>query len=251
MPTLRDIFRHPVKSLGEEALGSVALTAVRPLPWDRAWAILHGGSAREPATGSWRSRQNFVVQAMVAELARVVVAFDADTRRLSLAHPVAGHAEIEDPDSEAGARALTRWIAPLASATQPGPYRVARARDGALTDEPDGHVLICSTASRAALEEMAGQPLAPIRFRANLWLDGLDPWEELGWIGGEIAVGEARLRIIRRCERCNATAASPETGARDVQVPALLRRRLGHMDFGVYAQVTTGGVVRTGDPVRR
>jgi uncharacterized protein YcbX len=68
--------------------------------------------------------------------------------------------------------------------------------------------------------------------------------------GREIAVGTARLRIVSRCERCQATTANPATGESDVPVPALLRRHFGHMDFGVNAQVIEGGTVRRGDPAR-
>ncbi len=53
-----------------------------------------------------------------------------------------------------------------------------------------------------------------------------------------------------RCVRCNATTANPATGKRDVQVPALLKQRFGHVDFGIYAQVVRGGTVRRGDAAR-
>ena len=42
----------------------------------------------------------------------------------------------------------------------------------------------------------------------------------------------------------------PVSGARDVQVPALLHQHLGHKDFGIYAQVVKGGPVRLGDEAR-
>ena len=97
---------------------------------------------------------------------------------------------------------------------------------------------------------MAGQSLEPIRFRMNLWLDGLPPWSEFDLIDREIEIGETRMKIIGRCERCNATTANPATGMRDAQIPALLRQRFGHMDFGIYAQVIRGGTIRVGDTAR-
>ena len=42
--------------------------------------------------------------------------------------------------------------------------------------------------------------------------------------------------------------ANPETGRRDVDTLAALRT-WGHQDFGVYAAITGGGTIRTGDPV--
>ena len=98
--------------------------------------------------------------------------------------------------------------------------------------------------------QLAGRDLEHIRFRMNLWLEGLGPWEELDLVGREIEIGEARVKVIERDKRCNATAASPVTGARDVPVTELLQQHLGHMDFGVYAQVTRNGTVRPGDEAR-
>ncbi len=36
-----EIWRHPIKSHGREALNTVAVTAGQTLPLDRAWAVAH------------------------------------------------------------------------------------------------------------------------------------------------------------------------------------------------------------------
>ena len=92
--------------------------------------------------------------------------------------------------------------------------------------------------------------LQHIRFRMNLWIDGFPPYAELDWVGHEIEIGEARLKITARDKRCAATTANPATGKCDVDLPKLLHSEFGHMDFGVYAQVVRTGPVRLGDAVR-
>jgi len=246
--TVAALYRHPVKSLGEEALEAVELAAGCHMPWDRVWAVAHGQSAWDPQAPAWVEARNFVTQTHVPELARIGVAWDPATHRLTLTHPDRPEISL-DPDSEVGAARLTDWIAPLAGPVRPGPYRLVRLGHGALTDLPDSHVSIKSLASLRALEQEAGTPLAHIRFRGNLWIEGLAPWQEFDLIGREIAVGGARLAVFEECERCNATAASPATGTRDLALPAILRRRWGHADFGVYARVVGGGRVALGDPV--
>lgn len=247
--TVAHIYRHPVKSLGEEALDTVALESGRHVPWDRVWALVHRASGFDPARAEWKSSRDFVIQSLVPELARIRCAFEEASGLLRLDHPARPPLTVR-PGSDDGAAALSDWIVPLIGERLDGPFRLTRLPGQPLTDFPNTHLLICSTASLAALEEMAGQRLEHIRFRANLWLDGLDAWQEFALNDREIAIGEVRLRVIERCTRCNATAASPATGERDVPVPALLRRGLGHMDFGVYAQVAEGGRIATGDPVR-
>lgn len=248
--TLAEIYRHPVKSLGEEALDAVELAPGRPLPWDRVWAIGHARTGWAPGRSPWETSGNWVDQTNCPRLAQIAVRFDEGTGRLVLSHPDRPVLTVSpgDPADEA---ALIAWVAPLAEGTvRAGPYHFCRSDAVQFTDFEDTHVSIASVSSRRALSEIAGRELAPIRFRMNLWLDGLDPWEDLELVGREIEVGKARLRIIRRDVRCNATAASPETGERDVPVPALLKRSFGHMDFGIYAQVVRGGTVRRGDAAR-
>jgi len=241
------IYRHPVKSLGEEAVAAVMLEAGRHMPWDRVWAIAHGGTAFDWEARSWAKARSFVTQTFVPTLARIEVAFDEAAGLLRLTHPDRPMLEIA-PETEAGAAALTEWIAPIAAPRQ-GPFRLARCAEGALTDFPDTHIAINSVASLRALEEAAGASLARIRFRGNIWVEGLAPWQEFEWLGCEITLGEARLEVFDRVIRCNATAANPETGRRDLAVTDILNDRWGHQDFGVYARVIGGGRVAVGDPI--
>ena len=247
--SLAEIYRHPVKSLGEEALEGVRLEAGQPLPWDRIWAIAHGATDWDASAPQWAVPGNFVNQTHVPALAQIAMRFDEASGTLSLRHPDRPDLEIV-PGTAEGDAALTGWVAPLAEPTRPGPYRICQAPNAAFTDFEDTHVSIATLPSRRALESLVGQPLQPIRFRMNLWLDGPELWSELDWVGRELEIGEARLRIVGRDERCNATNANPATGARDTQIPALLRKTFGHMDFGIYAQVTRGGMMRRGDPAQ-
>ena len=130
------------------------------------------------------------------------------------------------------------------------PYRICEAPGIAFTDFEETHLSIGSVRSRSLLEQITGQNLDPIRFRMNLWLDDMDPWSELDLVGRDLEIGAVRLRVIARCQRCNATNASPDTGERNTEIPALLRSRYGHMDFGIYAQVISGGELQLGDYAR-
>ena len=57
MPRVTDIFRHPLKSHGREALKEVTLSQGAAMPWDRRWAVAHEASK---ADGSgWASCANF------------------------------------------------------------------------------------------------------------------------------------------------------------------------------------------------
>lgn len=245
---LAHIFRHPVKSLGQDALDAVDLAKGKALPFDRRWAIAHGNA---DSIRGWARARNFVNQAFVPRLAQIEAQFSPRNHLLQLSHPDLDDLSIQ-PGSAEGDDLLAEWIEPLVEGTvREGPFLVYDLlSDGAYTDIEDAHISIASESSRRALSEHAGQDLEHIRFRMNLWFDGLPPYVELDWVGHEIEIGEARLKIIDRDARCSATTASPITGKVDIDVPKLLHTQFGHTDFGVYAQVVKSGPVRLGDTVR-
>jgi hypothetical protein len=94
-----------------------------------------------------------------------------------------------------------------------------------------------------------GKDLDPLRFRANLYLEGLAPWREFDWVGRKLAVGAATLSVFKRTQRCDATNVDPATGERDTAIPSVLQRTWGHADCGIYARVAMGGKISAGDAI--
>ena len=92
-----------------------------------------------------------------------------------------------------------------------------------------------------------GVRVDPLRFRANVYFDGASAWSEHDWIGAEITVGDARLRMISPITRCAATQVNPTTAKRDLDIVAALGRTFGHINMGVYAEVVGGGDIAVGD----
>jgi uncharacterized protein YcbX len=88
------------------------------------------------------------------------------------------------------------------------------------------------------------------RFRPNLLLDGGgDGWTEDAWIGREVAVGEVRLRVEKRCTRCTMiTRPQPGLDADVDMFRAVARHHAA--TFGVLARVVDPGTVRVGDVLR-
>ncbi len=112
-------------------------------------------------------------------------------------------------------------------------------------------VHIVNLASVRELERISRRPVNPLRFRPNIIVDGLPTWSELELVDRSITIGSVRLDVFTRTQRCDATNVEPATGARDMAIPALLQRTLGHTDFGIYAVIASPGTIRPGDPVVR
>ncbi|MCG6884066.1 MAG: MOSC domain-containing protein [Silicimonas sp.] len=240
---LAQIWRHPVKAIGREALDEVTLAPGAWLPQDRVWAIAHE-RAKVPGSG-WAHKINFLRGDTEPALMAIESSLDDATGELTMSHPEAGQVRF---NPENGADVFLEWIAGIWSADLPAPVSLYRGGDAHLTDVPDPWISIASLGSNRALGQRLGQDLSPHRWRANLWLDRIAPWAEKEWVGQTIAIGEVTLKIACEITRCKATMANPETGRRDADTLAALDA-LGHQEFGLYAEVVTGGTIRSGDKV--
>lgn len=238
------LWRHPIKSIGREALDRAALAPARALPWDRRWAVTH--ERAKPQDGGWANKVNFLRGVAGPALMAVTARLDERAGRVTLRHPDRPDLDV-DPVAEAPA--LLAWLDPLWPGDQPRPAGVV-AREAGYADVPDPWIAINGHASHRAVEAAADRPLSIHRWRGNVWIEGLEAWDELDLVGRRVGLGRAVLAIREPIGRCKATTADPETGRRDLDTLALLRAGWGHQDFGVYAEVVEGGTVSVGDPVR-
>ncbi|MFV0359710.1 MOSC domain-containing protein [Tropicimonas sp.] len=245
---LAHICRHPIKSIGWEALPSVDLTAGKALPSDRKWALAHQAAEFSAPPDKWYAKRNFVRGVAAPALMAVRATLSDDLNWIALTHPNAAPIEFA-PDTEAGSAALVAWIAPMWPENRPAPARLVRVPDQAMTDRPEPFVSILNVESNRDLGARVGQDLSIHRWRGNLWLDGVAPFEEFDWIGRRIRIGNAVLRIEQRITRCNATKANPATGIADIDTLGALKAAFGHQDFGVYARVVAGGHLHLGDRI--
>ena len=240
--TLAHIFRHPIKAHGHQSLASVAVRAGHTLPWDRRWAVVHEHAKTDGH--SWAPCANFSRGAKVGTLMAISAEIDEDSGRITLLHPERPPLSF-NPTSEIDA--FLGWVEPLMPTDRAQSTGLVEVRDVGMTDTDYPSISVASIASLDALAERIGQPLDPRRFRANLWLDGLDPWEEFNWIGQELELGGVTFRVEERITRCKATMANPETGETDADTLAGIEAGWGHKDFGIYVVAQSGGTLSVGD----
>jgi len=83
MTSVTTIRRYPVKGLSAEELPAVNLTAGQTLPFDRAYALLHGPAAAMDQEG-WRPKSEFFTLVRNEKLAALETEFDAGTQTLTI-----------------------------------------------------------------------------------------------------------------------------------------------------------------------
>jgi uncharacterized protein len=245
--SIQSLWRYPVKGFTPEPVDSATLTVGGFFPCDRIWAVEDGPSEFDPAAPKWISKNKFTVLAKIPEVARARTAYDEATGRLEVS--AEGRAPFAANLNEAaGCEAFATWLTGFLGDEASGPLKLVGAPGHRFTDHPLGRVSIINLASVRELEARLGRPVDPLRFRANLYVEGWPAWIEAGLEGQAIRLGTAQAKVYKPIVRCIATHVDPKTGLRDIDMVANIFDHRGDADCGVYVHITEGGSVRAGDP---
>ena len=248
MATVAALYRYPVKGFTPEMRAAADLRVGEAFPCDRLFAVENGPSGFDPAAPAHVSKMRFAVLARSATVATVRTRYDEAAGALHAEAP-GREPFARDVRDEAGRRAFDAWLTPVLAADDAGPYRMIDGAGWRFLDDPAGHVSVLNLASVRDLEQRLGRPVDPLRFRANIHVEGWAPWAENAMAGRALTLGGAGVEALRPITRCAAPDVDPVTAERDMAVTRDLHRLYGHLWCGLYVQVTRGGTVAVGDAV--
>jgi len=251
MGIIRSIYRYPIKGLSPERLDRAALAPGQTILGDRLYAIENGPSGFNPAVPSYLSKTHFLMLMKYERLATLRTSFDQDSHNLTIAYPSPqGTSEISADLRTAGGRAkIENFFAAYCADELRGPPKILHGAGHSFSDVAKKVVSIINLASVAAVEDMVGTPVNPLRFRANVYVEGWPAWSELDLVDRALKIGGAQLKVVKRIVRCAATDVDPDTGIRDLEIPQTLMRNLDHGDCGIYAEVIRGGEIAAGNAI--
>jgi uncharacterized protein len=223
LPVVGEIRRYPVKSMGGESLGSVAVDA-RGLVGDRLYAVVDGMGRLASGKHSQRFRRRDEV-------------FEFASRTTGEGVRVTGRGGswlVGDPDLDA---ALTEAMRDT----------VEVLGEGQTPHHDAGAVSLVGTSSLDWCREHLGVDADRRRIRPNLVVETTEPFVEESW-SGSVRIGGLELRPRRRIERCRMIDIAQEGLPRDGRwLKALTDTR--DMSLGIYLDVARPGVVSVGDEV--
>jgi len=247
-PTVAALYRYPVKGLSPDRLDRVTLDAGGTMPFDRAYAIENGPGRFDPENPRHLPKITFLMLMRDERLATLVTTFDDATETLTIARAgkQVARGQLSTP---LGRKMVEQFFAAYMQSELRGAPKVVSAPGHSFSDVAAKCLHIVNLASARDLERVTGRPVDPLRFRANVYIDGLEPWVERKWLGREVSLGGVGCTVFDSTVRCAATNVDPATGARDMAIPVLLQRTWGHTDFGVYAKIAASGSIAVGDAV--
>ena len=204
-----------------------------------------------------------------------LLAATADWQDGVLSVDLAGRVLAGVPEPTGSVLEVDYWGRPVTAAVVGGPWaaafsavlgrpvELAQVVPGAIVY--GGQVSVITTASLAALraERRTGadgpEPLDPVRdaarFRATVLVDTEDspyaePGSERSWIGRELDLGPARIRLTSSIVRCAVVDLEPVSGRPDLRLlRALPRDDTSRPIFGLEGEVVSSGLVSRGDRV--
>lgn len=247
-PTVKALYRYPIKGLTPQALTRVRLEPGQTVSADRLYAIENGQSGFDPEHPAHLPKQRFLMLMRNERLAALRADYDEATHRL-VVHRGGREAARGDLRTAEGRAAIEAFFAVYCADELRGAPKVLHSEGHSFSDVAKKVVSIINLASVAELETVIGAPVDPLRFRANLYVEGWPAWHEFDLIGRELTIGGVWVKVIKRIVRCAATEVDPQTGIRDLDIPKTLMRSFDHMDCGVYAEVVEGGEVTIADRI--
>ena len=249
MPRVVALYRYPVKGFTPEALSQTALKAGQTVPGDRRYAVENGPGRFDPAAPRHLPKVNFLMLMRNERLATLKSAYDDQSETLTIRRDGRQVARGQ-LSSKIGRQLIEQFLAAYMQDDLRGAPRIVEAPGHSFSDVSAKCLHIINLASLRMLERAAGRSINPLRFRANVVVDGLPPWAEFSWMDKTLHLGGVASSVFKRTERCAATEVDPDTAARDMAIPSLLQRSFGHTDFGIYTKVATDGTLAVGDAIR-
>ena len=87
------------------------------------------------------------------------------------------------------------------------------------------------------------------RFRGNIYVDGIEAWEERNWIGKIIKINNISFKVEKNIPRCVAINLKPNTDDNSLNLLQSLKKTYNHFDMGVYLTALDDGPINIGDNI--
>ena len=88
------------------------------------------------------------------------------------------------------------------------------------------------------------------RFRGNICIDGIKPWEEREWMGKTIKINNISFKVEKNIPRCVAINLKPATDDNSLNLLQSLKKNYNHFEMGIYLTALDDGEINLGDKIK-
>ena len=87
------------------------------------------------------------------------------------------------------------------------------------------------------------------RFRGNIYINGIDAWEEQNWIGKIIKINDVSFKVEKKIPRCVAINLKPNSDDKSLNLLQSLKKNYNHFDMGIYLSALNDGQINIGEKI--
>jgi len=110
-------------------------------------------------------------------------------------------------------------------------------------------ISLINTKSVEDFQNKTNQEIESQRFRGNIFVNGVDAWEERNWIGKIIKINDISFKVEKNIPRCVAINLKPNTDDNSLNLLQSLKKTYNHFDMGVYLTALNDGLINIGDNI--
>ncbi len=223
---IKSLWRYPVKSFLGESLQELSLD-LRGVIGDRAYAVTNTNGK----FGSGKTTRRFV---------RInnLLSLSANTLNgnLSVIFP---DGDSEKIDSNTLNSRLSEYLG----------QEVTLDKEKEISHFDDGAIHILTSSSLSQLKKLAPNSLVDERrFRANIVIETPEGITDEYLIGKTLQIGKAKLKIIKKTERCRMASQEQPGLDKDKEILKVISKYMG-LNFGLYAKVLNPETIMVGQTV--
>ena len=93
------------------------------------------------------------------------------------------------------------------------------------------------------------QEIETQRFRGNIFVDGIEAWEERSWIGKIIKINNISFKVEKNIPRCVVINLKPNTDDDSSNLLQSLKKNYNHFDMGIYLTALDNGEINIGNKI--
>ena len=87
------------------------------------------------------------------------------------------------------------------------------------------------------------------RFRGNIYVDGLNPWDERNLINKTLIINNLKFKVTKEIPRCVATNIRPNSSEINLSIPKSLKQFYNHINLGIYLIPLNNGIIKLNDDI--
>ena len=145
---------------------------------------------------------------------------------------------------------LTEILIKLEPKIKPPIFLLKNIENPFFDTTPNNSISLINLNSVNDFSKKIGTEIELKRFRGNIYIKGLDPWNEFRLINKNIIINKCKFRVSGRISRCSATNLIPDSDISNINLPLTLRKIYGHIDMGIYLEPLNNGEINVNDEIK-